>query len=111
MLHDVNASISAGRVTGLFGRSGSRKSRLMRAIAGGQSKVGGTVTVLGERPGSMAVGRALAYMTLSYAVDGMHHLSRGVGAVGAVDCRHRDRARLRCGGAGVGAATLRRRSA
>ena len=51
MLHDVYASFAAGRVTGLFGPSGSGKSTLIRAIAGVQSGVRGTVTVLGERPG------------------------------------------------------------
>ena len=68
VLHDVDASFSAGRVTGLFGPSGSGKSTLIRAIAGVQSNVRGTVTVLGERPGSMAVRRALGYMTQSPSV-------------------------------------------
>ncbi len=68
VLHDVDASFSAGRVTGLFGPSGSGKSTLIRAIAGVQSNVRGTVTVLSERPGSMAVRRALGYMTQSPSV-------------------------------------------
>jgi ABC-2 type transport system ATP-binding protein len=68
VLHDVDTSLSAGRVTGLFGPSGSGKSTLIRAIAGVQSNVHGTVTVLGERPGSMAVRRALGYMTQSPSV-------------------------------------------
>ena len=68
VLSDVDASFSAGRVTGLFGPSGSGKSTLIRAIAGVQSHVRGTVTVLGERPGSMRVRRALGYMTQSPSV-------------------------------------------
>ena len=68
MLRDVDVSFCAGRVTGLFGPSGSGKSTLIRAIAGVQSNVRGTVTVLGDRPGSMAVRRALGYMTQSASV-------------------------------------------
>ena len=68
VLHDIKASFSAGRVTGLFGPSGSGKSTLIRAIAGVQSNVSGTVTVLGERPGSVAVRRELGYMTQSPSV-------------------------------------------
>jgi len=68
VLHHVDASFSAGRVTGLFGPSGSGKSTLIRAIAGVQSNVHGTITVLGERPGSMAVRRVLGYMTQSPSV-------------------------------------------
>jgi ABC-2 type transport system ATP-binding protein len=68
VLRDIDASFAAGRVTGLFGPSGSGKSTLIRAIAGVQARVHGTVTVLGERPGSMAVRRALGYMTQSPSV-------------------------------------------
>jgi ABC-2 type transport system ATP-binding protein len=68
VLHDINASFGAGRVTGLFGPSGSGKSTLIRAVAGVQSRVRGSVTVLGGRPGSMAVLSALGYMTQSPSV-------------------------------------------
>ncbi len=68
VLSGVSASFLAGRVTGLFGPSGSGKSTLIRAIVGVQSRVQGTVTVLGEPPGSMAVRRALGYMTQSPSV-------------------------------------------
>ena len=63
VLHEVDASVAAGRVTGLFGPSGSGKSTLIRAIAGVQSGVRGSISVLGEPPGSMAVRRSLGYMT------------------------------------------------
>jgi len=68
VLHDVDASFAAARVTGLFGPSGSGKSTLIRAIAGVQSRVRGSITVLGERPGSVAVRRELGYMTQSPSV-------------------------------------------
>jgi ABC-2 type transport system ATP-binding protein len=68
VLHDIDVSFAAGKVTGLFGPSGSGKSTLIRAIAGVQSRVRGTVTVLGDRPGSVAVRRALGYMTQSPSV-------------------------------------------
>jgi len=68
VLRDIDASFAAGRVTGLFGPSGSGKSTMIRAIAGVQSRVRGSVTVLGERPGVMAVRRALGYMTQSPSV-------------------------------------------
>lgn len=68
VLHGVSASVAAGRVIGLFGPSGSGKSTLMRAIAGVQARVRGTVTVLGEQPGSAAVRQQLGYMTQAPSV-------------------------------------------
>jgi ABC-2 type transport system ATP-binding protein len=68
VLHGVDVSVAVGRVTGLFGPSGSGKSTLIRAIAGVQSGVRGSISVLGEAPGAMAVRRALGYMTQSPSV-------------------------------------------
>jgi len=68
VLHQVAGSFAAGRVTGLFGPSGSGKSTLIRAIAGVQASVQGTLRVLGEQPGSMKVRRALGYMTQAPSV-------------------------------------------
>lgn len=68
VLHGVDASFQAGRVTGVFGPSGSGKSTMIRAIAGVQARVTGSVTVLGERPGSARVRRELGYMTQSPSV-------------------------------------------
>jgi ABC-2 type transport system ATP-binding protein len=68
VLHDLSASLGAGRVTGLFGPSGSGKSTLIRAIAGVQLGVHGTLKVLGGRPGSPAVRRELGYMTQAPSV-------------------------------------------
>jgi ABC-2 type transport system ATP-binding protein len=68
VLGDVAVSIDAGRVTGLFGPSGSGKSTLIRAIAGVQAGVRGTICVLGAVPGSAEARRGLGYMTQAPAV-------------------------------------------
>lgn len=68
VLHGLEGSFAAGQVTGLFGPSGSGKSTLIRAIAGVQARVQGTLTVLGEESGSAAVRRQLGYMTQSPSV-------------------------------------------
>jgi ABC-2 type transport system ATP-binding protein len=68
VLSDIDASLSAGRVTGLFGPSGSGKSTLIRAIAGVQSRVRGSLRVLGGQPGSAAVRGRLGYMTQAPSV-------------------------------------------
>jgi len=68
VLYGLEGSFAAGHVTGLFGPSGSGKSTLIRAIAGVQARVQGTLAVLGEEPGSAAVRRQLGYMTQSPAV-------------------------------------------
>jgi ABC-2 type transport system ATP-binding protein len=68
VLSEIDARLSAGRVTGLFGPSGSGKSTLIRAIAGVQSHVRGSITVLGERPGSPTVRGRLGYMTQAPSV-------------------------------------------
>lgn len=68
MLHGLTGSLAAGQVTGLFGPSGSGKSTLIRAIAGVQARVRGTLKVLGEEPGGAAVRRQLGYMTQSPSV-------------------------------------------
>ena len=68
VLLEMSGAFAVGRVTGLFGPSGSGKSTLIRAIAGVQARVRGSLTVLGERPGSAAVRRRLGYMTQSPSV-------------------------------------------
>ncbi len=68
VLHGLEGSFAEGQVTGLFGPSGSGKSTLIRAIAGVQARVRGTLTVLGALPGSAAVRHQLGYMTQSPAV-------------------------------------------
>jgi ABC-2 type transport system ATP-binding protein len=68
VLRDIDISLSAGRVTGLFGPSGSGKSTLIRAIAGVQSSVRGSLSVLGEPPGTPTVRARLGYMTQAPSV-------------------------------------------
>jgi ABC-2 type transport system ATP-binding protein len=50
-------------VTGLLGPSGSGKTTLMRAIVGVQIVQSGSVTVLGQPAGTLALRRRVAYVT------------------------------------------------
>jgi ABC-2 type transport system ATP-binding protein len=68
VLHGVSASLAEGQVTGLFGPSGSGKSTLIRAIAGVQAHVVGTLTVLGAAPGSARARAQLGYKTQAPSV-------------------------------------------
>ncbi len=68
VLSGIDASIPVGRITGLFGPSGSGKSTLIRSIAGVQLGVRGTISVLGQAPGSAAARRELGYMTQAPSV-------------------------------------------
>ena len=70
VLHDISASLPAGRVTGLFGPSGSGKSTLIRAIAGVQANVSGTVGVFGASPGSPTARSCIGYKTQAPSVYG-----------------------------------------
>jgi ABC-2 type transport system ATP-binding protein len=70
VLHDVDASIESGRVTGLLGPSGSGKSTLMRAVVGVQIVAGGELDVLGSPAGSPALRRRVAYITQAPSVYG-----------------------------------------
>lgn len=68
VLHGLDTVVASGRVTGLFGPSGSGKSTLIRAIAGVQAHVQGTLTVLDREAGSAGVRRQLGYMTQAPSV-------------------------------------------
>jgi ABC-2 type transport system ATP-binding protein len=68
VLHGVSASLAEARVTGLFGPSGSGKSTLIRAIAGVQAGVTGTISVNGVAPGSFAARSQLGYKTQAPSV-------------------------------------------
>lgn len=92
-LADVDLTIGRGRVTGLLGPSGSGKSTLMRAIVGVQRIAAGTVTVLGEPAGAVALRRRVGYVTQAPSVyldltvlENLRYFARIVGATpGRVD--------------------------
>ena len=68
VLTGIDGRFGRGLVTGLFGPSGSGKSTLIRAVAGVQAGVRGSISVLGGEPGSAAVRAALGYMTQAPSV-------------------------------------------
>lgn len=84
VLRGVDASILGGRITGLFGPSGSGKSTLLRSIAGVQSGVHGTISVLGVQPGSARARRELGYMTQAPSVYEDLTVAENVGYFAAV---------------------------
>src|SRR6266581_3045543 len=53
-LADCTLSIPAGRVAGLVGPNGAGKTTLLHLATGLLAPAAGTITVLGERPGSSA---------------------------------------------------------
>ncbi|MFI1964122.1 ABC transporter ATP-binding protein [Streptomyces pathocidini] len=68
VLDSLDFDIHRGQVTGLLGPSGCGKSTLMRAIAGTQAKVTGTLDVLGRPAGSAALRSRLGYVTQAPSV-------------------------------------------
>lgn len=70
VIDDLSFSLDNGEVVGLLGPSGCGKTTLMRALVGVQKGVTGTVTVLGEQPGSPANRRRVGYVTQAPAVYG-----------------------------------------
>ncbi|MEU6079895.1 ABC transporter ATP-binding protein [Streptomyces sp. NPDC047108] len=63
VLDGLDFDIPRGQVTGLLGPSGCGKSTLMRAIAGTQAKVTGTLDVLGRPAGSAPLRSLVGYVT------------------------------------------------
>ncbi|MFJ7904823.1 ABC transporter ATP-binding protein [Streptomyces sp. NPDC096198] len=68
VLRDLGFSVPPGRITGLLGPSGCGKSTLMRAIAGTQARVTGTLDVLGLPAGSAALRSRIGYVTQAPSV-------------------------------------------
>ena len=69
-LHELDAEVESGCVTGLLGPSGSGKSTLMRAIVGVQVVDAGAVRVLERPAGSPDLRRRVAYITQAPSVYG-----------------------------------------
>jgi ABC-2 type transport system ATP-binding protein len=70
VLPGISLAVHRGVVTGLLGPSGSGKTTLMRAIVGVQIVASGEVTVLGQRAGTPALRRRVAYVTQAPSVYG-----------------------------------------
>ncbi|WP_217254136.1 ABC transporter ATP-binding protein [Streptomyces sp. AC602_WCS936] len=68
VLRDLDFTVPRGRITGLLGPSGCGKSTLMRAIAGTQAKVTGTLDVLGRPAGHPALRTRIGYVTQAPSV-------------------------------------------
>jgi ABC-2 type transport system ATP-binding protein len=68
VLHGLSATVSQSSVTGLLGPSGGGKTTLMRCLVGVQIVTGGSVRVLGEPAGSVALRKRVGYVTQSPSV-------------------------------------------
>ncbi|MDG9728623.1 ABC transporter ATP-binding protein [Streptomyces sp. DH41] len=68
VLRALDFTVPRGRITGLLGPSGCGKSTLMRAIAGTQAKVTGTLEVLGHPAGHPTLRTRIGYVTQAPSV-------------------------------------------
>ncbi|MET7324747.1 ABC transporter ATP-binding protein [Streptomyces sp. NPDC005549] len=68
VLRGLGFTVPRGRITGLLGPSGCGKSTLMRSIVGTQSKVTGTLDVLGRPAGHPALRTRVGYVTQAPSV-------------------------------------------
>ncbi|MGW5623798.1 ABC transporter ATP-binding protein [Streptomyces olivaceus] len=68
VLRDLAFTVPRGRITGLLGPSGCGKSTLMRAIAGTQAKVTGTLDVLSRPAGHPTLRTRVGYVTQAPSV-------------------------------------------
>ncbi|MFE6001538.1 MULTISPECIES: ABC transporter ATP-binding protein [unclassified Streptomyces] len=68
VLRALDFTLEPGTITGLLGPSGCGKTTLMRAVAGTQAKVTGTLTVLGHPAGAPALRARIGYVTQAPSV-------------------------------------------
>ncbi|MFE7213434.1 ABC transporter ATP-binding protein [Streptomyces sp. NPDC057611] len=68
VLRGLGFTVPRGRITGLLGPSGCGKSTLMRAIAGTQAKVDGTLEILGLPAGHATLRNRIGYVTQAPSV-------------------------------------------
>ncbi|MFJ8882701.1 ABC transporter ATP-binding protein [Streptomyces sp. NPDC102402] len=68
VLRGLDFTVEPGRITGLLGPSGCGKSTLMRAVAGTQAKVTGTLDVLGRPAGHPSLRSRVGYVTQAPSV-------------------------------------------
>ncbi|MFI5757885.1 ABC transporter ATP-binding protein [Streptomyces sp. NPDC051569] len=68
VLRGLDLTVQPGRITGLLGPSGCGKSTLMRAIAGTQANVTGTLDVLGRPAGDPTLRARIGYVTQAPSV-------------------------------------------
>jgi ABC-2 type transport system ATP-binding protein len=93
VLPGLSCEVPAGKVTGLLGPSGSGKSTLIRSIVGVQRTAGGSVEVLGQPAGSVALRARVGYMTQSPSVYGDLTVQENVSFFARVLARPEDAAR------------------
>ncbi|MFF4492192.1 ABC transporter ATP-binding protein [Streptomyces sp. NPDC001544] len=68
VLHALDFTVPRGQITGLLGPSGCGKSTLMRAVVGTQTKVTGTLQVLGRPAGHPTLRTRVGYVTQAPSV-------------------------------------------
>ncbi|MGR8009085.1 ABC transporter ATP-binding protein [Streptomyces hypolithicus] len=68
VLRGLDFVVPRGRITGLLGPSGCGKTTLIRAVAGTQARVTGTLDVLGHPAGHAALRSRIGYVTQAPAV-------------------------------------------
>lgn len=68
VLSGIDLRIRRGVITGLLGPSGAGKTTLLRSIAGIQANVTGSISVLGEEPGSSSLKHKVRYGTQDSSV-------------------------------------------
>ena len=68
MVRDLSFTVPPGSLVGLLGPSGCGKTTLLRALMGTQVIVGGSVQILGDPAGSVALRQKVGYLTQAPSV-------------------------------------------